>query len=293
MTLVTCEAYYKPHNVTPYISNILLEEDLIKKSLENNGLKVDVTYWNNPSYDWQSTSAILFRTVWDYFENFKEFIIWFESVKTQTQLINSYELIKWNIDKKYLLDLERKKITIVPTTLVAKGTKDQLSIISAKKSLTDIVIKPAISAAAYQTYKIRSEEIIDNEELFASLVEKKDMLIQPYFNEITSFGEASLMIFDGCYSHAILKRAKQGDFRVQDDFGGTVHDYIPTRNEISFAEEVVSKCSSKPIYARVDIVWDKEKNPYLSELEIFEPELWIRNNPKSADMLANAVKKIL
>ena len=42
---------------------------------------------------------------------------------------------------------------------------------------------------------------------------------------------------------------------------------------------------------QVDIVWDESKEVYLSELELFEPELWFREHSKSADMLAEAVKK--
>ena len=99
VTLVTCRAYYEPDKITPYIQNILYEQELLKSSLEAQGLKVNVTFWDNPSYKWQETKSLLFRTVWDYFERFDEFWEWLEQVKTKTRLINSYELIKWNIDK--------------------------------------------------------------------------------------------------------------------------------------------------------------------------------------------------
>ena len=293
VTILTCEAYYKPHKLNSYISNILLEEQLIKESLENNGLKVDVTYWSNESYDWTSTKSAVFRTVWDYFENFEKFYSWLNKIKNQTKLINSYELVNWNINKKYLLDLESNGINIVPTRLINKGSTETLKSICSIENYGDIVIKPAISAAAYQTYKIASNEVNNYEDLFSDLIQEKDMLVQPFFEQITSLGEASLMIFDGNFSHAILKRAKEGDFRVQDDFGGTVECYIPTDKEISFALDVISACKTKPSYGRVDIVWDESKEVYLSELELFEPELWFREHSKSADMLAEAVKKIL
>ena len=119
------------------------------------------------------------------------------------------------------------------------------------------------------------------------------MLIQPFFASILNQGEASLMLVNGHFTHSILKKAKAGDFRVQDDFGGTVHDYKPTEKEINFAEQVLKVCKTKPIYGRVDIVWDNNKNFFLSELDIIEPELWIRNYPKSAEKIAEAVKKIL
>ena len=293
ITLLTCRAYYKPDNVTPYIQNILLEQELLKSAFEGQGLKVDITYWDNPSYEWHQTKSVLFRTVWDYFERFDEFWEWLEQVKTKTRLINSYELIKWNIDKHYLKDMSSWGIETVPTYFADKGCNMKLHEIAKRNQWKDLVIKPAISASAFKTYKILANEIQVNEKLFNSLVQERNMLVQPYFETITQLGEASLMVFDGKFTHAILKKAQPGDFRVQDDFGGTVHNYIPTKAEINFAEKVFETCKTKPVYGRVDIVWDNDKNFYLSELEIIEPELWIRNYPKCAERIAEAVDKIL
>jgi glutathione synthase/RimK-type ligase-like ATP-grasp enzyme len=293
ITLLTCRAYYKPDNVTPYIQNILLEQELLKSAFESQGLKVDITYWDNPSYEWQQTKSVLFRTVWDYFERFDEFWEWLEQVKTKTRLINSYELIKWNIDKHYLRDLKNNDIQVVPTYFADRGNNISLQEIANLNDWKHIVIKPAISASAFNTYKITNDEIEQKEQLFHELLQTHDMLVQPFFPTISELGEASLMVFGGKFTHAILKKAKAGDFRVQDDFGGTVHDYNPTQEEIKFAEKVFQSCTSLPIYGRVDIVWDSNKHIYLSELEIIEPELWIRNMPESANKIAEAVNKIL
>lgn len=293
ITLLTCRAYYKPDNITPYIQNILLEQELLKSAFEAQGLKVDITYWDNPSYEWQQTKSVLFRTVWDYFERFDEFWEWLEQVKTKTRLINSYELIKWNIDKHYLRDLKNNGIQVVPTYFADKGSNISLQEIANLNDWKHIVIKPAISASAFNTYKIINDEIEQKEQLFHELLQTHDMLVQPFFPTISELGEASLMVFGGKFTHAILKKAKAGDFRVQDDFGGTVHDYNPTQEEIKFAEKVFQSCTSLPIYGRVDIVWDSNKHIYLSELEIIEPELWIRNRPESANKIAEAVNKIL
>ena len=293
VTLVTCRAYYEPDKITPYVQNILLEQELLKASLEAQGLKVDITFWDNPSYEWQETKSVLFRTVWDYFERFDEFWEWLEQVKTKTRLINSYELIEWNIDKHYLRDLKNNGIQVVPTYFADRGNNIGLKEIAKLNDWKHIVIKPAISASAFNTYKITNDEIEQNEQLFHELLQTHDMLVQPFFSTISELGEASLMVFGGKFTHAILKKAKAGDFRVQDDFGGTVYDYNPTQEEIKFAEKVFQSCISMPIYGRVDIVWDTNKNLYLSELEIIEPELWIRNMPESGNKIAEAVTRIL
>ena len=293
ITLLTCRAYYKPDNITPYIQNILLEQELLKSAFESQGLKVDITYWDNPSYEWQQTKSVLFRTVWDYFERFDEFWDWLEQVKTKTRLINSYELIKWNIDKHYLRDLKNNGIQVVPTYFADRGNNISLQEIANLNDWKHIVIKPAISASAFNTYKITNDEIEQKEQLFHELLQTHDMLVQPFFPTISELGEASLMVFGGKFTHAILKKAKAGDFRVQDDFGGTVHDYNPTQEEIKFAEKVFQSCTSLPIYGRVDIVWDSNKHIYLSELEIIEPELWFRESKQSVVALARALKLVI
>lgn len=293
ITILTCQPYHRPRNITPYIQNILDEADLLQNALIEKGYKVDRTYWDNPDYDWTQTRALVFRTVWDYFERFDEFWPWVEKVNQVTQLINPISLLKWNIDKHYLQDLASRGIEIVPTYFVDRNNYKSLSLVCSKMQWKDIVIKPAISGAAFETYKIMESELESKEALFKKLVSERDMLVQPYQSTITELGEASLMVLNGKYTHAILKRAKPGDYRVQDDFGGTVHAYEPTAEEITFAEKVFAACDPMPAYGRADIIWDEQGSIYLSELEIVEPELWIRNHPPAANDFADGIIAML
>ena len=91
------------------------------------------------------------------------------------------------------------------------------------------------------------------------------------------------------YTHAVRKIAKKGDFRVQDDHGGKVEKYNANKNEIQFAIKCIENCPEQPLYARVDIVYDNEGQISLGELELIEPELWFRKNPKSAKLLASKI----
>jgi hypothetical protein len=79
------------------------------------------------------------------------------------------------------------------------------------------------------------------------------------------------------------------EFQVQDDFGGSVFVYEPSKEEIRFAEEVVKRCGYDPLYARVDVLWDNQGKLSLSELELIEPELWFRFHSESAGKLADAI----
>jgi len=100
------------------------------------------------------------------------------------------------------------------------------------------------------------------------------------------------MLFKGQYSHAVIKNAKPGDFRVQDDWGGTVQLYKASEKEITFSKRVLNACKELPLYARVDIFEDNSGELALAELEIFEPELWFRLYPEAAELQAKTIKEI-
>ena len=289
ITILTCKAYSAPETPSAYTDNILLEYRLLKEALERLGLKVDRTYWDNPNYDWSQTRAVVFRTIWDYFERFEEFWSWLQSIEHQTQLINSMSLIEWNINKAYLFDLEKKGIPVVPSVLVKKGQSQNLIEIARSMNWADLVVKPTIAGGGYLTYKYDYADLATHQAQFDALVAERDMLVQGYISSITEKGEASLMVFGGEFTHSILKRAKTGDFRVQDDFGGTVHAYQETRDEVTLAQKVMAQCADMPVYGRVDIVWDDQGQPMVSELEIIEPELWVRQAPWSAEVFARAI----
>ena len=119
------------------------------------------------------------------------------------------------------------------------------------------------------------------------------MMLQPFQNSIVEKGEISLIVINGKYSHAVLKKAKKGDFRIQDDFGGTVRVYTPTSQEITFAENVIKASIEPPIYARVDITTDNDGYLAIVELELIEPELWFRNNPQASIQLAEGIEKLI
>eukprot|EP00121_Abeoforma_whisleri_P005958 Awhi_evm1s5408 len=115
------------------------------------------------------------------------------------------------------------------------------------------------------------------------------MMLQPFQKQILTKGEISLILFGGKYSHSILKKVKAGDFRVQDDFGGTVHNHTASAAEIEYAESVISACTTMPLYARVDVIFDNDDQLSLLELEIIEPELWLRKIPIAVDRFADAL----
>lgn len=291
ITILTDSRYDNPANINDYSYNVMLEDRLLKEALERKGLKAHRTYWDNPDFDWTRTRYAIFRTTWDYFDRIAEFMPWLEKTAELTHFINPISLLKWNMDKHYLRDLQQNGIEIPDTIFIEKGEKRALSEISKDKIWTEFILKPAISGAARHTYRFSKQEIGKFESIFAALIANESMLLQEFQKNILTKGEIALMLFGGRFSHAVLKLAKAGDFRVQDDFGGTVHDYLPIEAEIYFAEKVITTISPLPAYARVDIFWDNHDKAVLSELEMIEPELWFRKSENAANMLASHIFK--
>ncbi len=289
ITILTEACYINPIERDVYIDNVMLEDKLIIDALEAKGLNVHRTNWDNPDFDFTTTKYVLFRAIWDYFDRFPEFSKWLGEVTQKTKLINPAEQIVWNMDKHYLRDLENAGVNIVKTDFIEIGDTRSLLQVVSDSGWGHVILKPAVSGGARHTYKIKPGESDQHETVFKELIAEEAMLIQPFINSIMDKGEVSFMVFGGKYSHAVLKKAKAGDFRVQDDHGGTVHDYEASAQEIEFVQHVVSKCKIVPIYGRVDVAWDNEGNLALVELEIIEPELWFRKSEESPKMFAEAV----
>ncbi len=291
VAILTESRYVNPTEDSEYVSNILWEDNLLKSALEKYDFNVIRVDWADPKFDWNSTRCAVFRTTWDYFDRFSEFDAWLSRVKDQTMFINPIDQVRWNMNKTYLRDLKKKGVKIVETKFIEQRDARTLREIFLDMDCEDAVLKPLIAGAARHTYRINHNNIDEYEGIYHTLIYKEGMMLQPYQYSITSKGEISLMVIGGEFTHAILKKAKPGDFRVQDDFGGSVHNYEPGYLEMEFAEKVVKACDPMPAYARVDVMWDNAGDFVLSELELIEPELWFRENMTAAEKLAREIKK--
>tara|TARA_B100000579_G_scaffold402744_1_gene386244 strand:+ start:1273 stop:2163 length:891 start_codon:yes stop_codon:yes gene_type:complete len=289
IALLTEKRYLKTCSNDWYVRNIIKEDSLVQNELEKLNISCKRVAWDE-RFTPSNFRFALFRATWNYFDEINNFMIFLNACKNNISLINSHDLILWNLDKRYLLSLRDQGVNIPETHIANKKTKVSLQEIVGQYGWGDIVIKPCVSAAAWNTHYVKSNNIKNVEVLFSDLTKSHDMMVQSFQKNITSRGEVSFMIIGGSFSHAVLKMAKKGDFRVQDDFGGTVSMYVPEKREIDFALYAVSKLPSKPAYARVDVIVDNNDNLALSELELIEPEMWFRLRPESARCLAKYIR---
>jgi len=291
--LLTDSRYDNPTKKSHYISNILEEDKILSAALEQNGLHTTRVAWDDPNYNWQEGGIALFRTTWNYFDKLSQFRTWLANIRKCYTLINDISLINWNINKKYLFDLQENNIAIPDTVLVKANSGTDLLTIAAERQWTRIVIKPVISASGYNTYKLEGDELRAFQPAFARLTQSDDYLVQEFHTSILNYGEISLVFIGQEFSHAVEKKAKAGDYRVQDDFGGTISLVEPSIEQTSLARKAIRACIPRPVYARIDLIYTNQNIWAVSEVELIEPELWFRLKPESAETLATAIAAYL
>jgi len=293
VVILTDSRYVQPNEKNQYIENVLNEDGLLIEALNNLGLKTIKKDWNDSNFNWNSTKTAVFRSTWDYFDKFSIFQNWLSQVQNKCALINSYEQIKWNLDKHYLQDLKNWSLPIPKSVFINKMSGTKLKDIATNMKWNHIVVKPTVSGAAKNTFQLKDQEIENFQTNWIRLTNEEDFIVQEFQKNIIKSGEIAVMLFGGKYSHAVLKKAKKGDFRVQDDFGGTVETITPSKEIIDLAEKAIKKLNPTPLYCRVDVILNNQNKAVIIELELIEPELWFRFKITAADKLAMYIKEFI
>lgn len=247
------------------------DDQFLIDALERENVKTVICDWNNANLS--GPCNVLIRTPWNYIEKVNKFLTIIREVESNGgKVMHSSEIVKWNCHKSYLENCAYA----VHTQVIRINQDTQLEY--------PVVIKPIYGAGGVNTYCIRDY----NEYLKLSPHFGEEFLVQPYIENITKEGEYSFIFFQHHFSHAVLKKAQAGEFRVQDDFGGVVEKYIPDENEIRQVQKILNTFPHRYEYARVDFVKEDGKI-LLMELEVIEPELFFRTEPKSADTFAKNI----
>lgn len=201
-------------------------------------------------------------------------------------MLNPVPLLRWNSDKRYLVELAAKGVATIPTRMSESLCEADLD--AARGEFGDVlVIKPPVSASAYGTHRLRRGDSVPPDAL------ARPMMMQPFLQSISDEGEYSVMLFGGRFSHAIVKRPKAGDYRVQPHLGGSEQPCEPPAGAIDLAHAALGAAPAKAAYARVDMVRDNDGNLAIIELELIEPALWLQHAPDGGDSFAAALRSAL
>jgi glutathione synthase/RimK-type ligase-like ATP-grasp enzyme len=229
--------------------------------------------------DWSAADLVAVRTTWDYTDRRDEFLAWASRVAASSVLSNPQAVLEWNSHKRYLVELAEAGVPVVPTRLVPAGTEpDPLG-------PGRVVVKPAVSAGGRGTHRGLGPEL---DGTLAGLVALGDTLVQPAVDGIDRDGEVSLIRLGTRWSHAVRKFPAEGGFLVHERHGGRLEDHDPTPRELEVAEAALARAPAPVQAARVDLV-RLDGEPVVMELELIEPELFLRRSPDAAGLLADAL----
>lgn len=272
-------------------SDFAVYDHLLIEPLKNAGWSCDTISWRDETVNWNDYQLVMIRSPWDYQLDCEHFLSVLKTIdESSAHLDNPLEIVHWNINKKYLQELERKGVEIVPTVWRDDIYEHELEVFFNLLDTSEIVIKPCISAGAYDTYRLKRSDIDD---VKGELVEKfiqRECMVQPFMSGIVEEGEFSIFYFDGEYSHTILKSPKDNDFRVQEEWGGNLLKVEPEESLKFHAEKAMSAINTSLLYTRLDFV----RTPTgfaLMEAELIEPSLYFNLDDESAQRYVDAVER--
>ncbi len=272
------------------LDDFVCYDELLIEPLNKLGWEVEVVSWRAKE-NWNRFDVVIVRSTWDYQDEPERFMEVLESIDAaDCRLENALGTIKWNLDKRYLADLERRGIQIVPTKFSDHFDLEILRDAFDTFGCDEIVIKPCISANADDTFRLTREGLVEWSVKLESLFARRPHMVQPFIQSVVQNGEYSLFYFDGKYSHAILKTPKAGDFRVQEEHGGILQRVGPSDELRAAGSRVMSAVSPTPLYARIDFVLERDE-PMLMEIELIEPSLYFNLDSDSAERFAHAFDK--
>jgi glutathione synthase/RimK-type ligase-like ATP-grasp enzyme len=272
---------------------ISADDALAAEVLGRAGVAVTPAVWDDPGVDWSAFDAVVIRSTWDYPLKAEQFELWLRGLAASgARLWNAPEPVLWNTNKRYLLDLAGRGVNAVPTEHLTAGDWPDLKAILERRGWDEAVVKPAVAVGSYGAWRTSRATAEADQLRFGEQLGARDLLVQPFLPEVTSQGEWSLVFLGGEYSHAVLKRPAEGDFRVQEHLGGTSAPAEPDRALIDQGLSALAAVGQPLLYARVDGV-ERDGQLVLTELEIIEPSLFLGLAPAAGQRFAAAIVRLL
>lgn len=285
------------------------DQELLLAALRKAGLRAEMVAWDDPAARRPGAFDLCVpRSCWNYFQAPKAFLAWCSEAARDSRLLNPLPVVRWNLHKRYLLELEEAGVPVVPTVLLERGSAVELPAVLAERGWRDVVVKPAVSAASFLTRRFRPGEAEVGREFLASLLAERDALVQPYLPSAESSGERSLVWIDGEITHAVRKSPRlAGD----DERVSKAVPVAPAEREV--AERAITLAHSRSLagigwglrpertggpgpresggllYGRVDLLADEAGELWVSELELIEPSLFLQQSPPALERLVWAI----
>lgn len=241
--------------------------------------------WRAPLAELTQFDLAYLGTPWDYTEAKDEFIARLTELETAGMLVcNPVDVIRWNADKLYLKALAERGAPSIPTLWPDNPGRAEVIAAMDQFDCDRVVVKRRVGAGAIGQHSFTRDSLPDPDWRLGQAG-----MIQPFLPAIQTEGELSFIFVAGKLSHALIKRAKAGDYRIQSLYGGTEQALDPDPRDRAAAESVMAMLPfESPLYARIDMVRLDRGELALIEAELIEPYLYPEQGPGFGKMMADA-----
>lgn len=277
------------------------------EALTARGVEAASLDWHDASVDWAAWDLAVIRSPWDYAQHAEEFAAWLDRAGAATRVLNSPELVRWNMDKRYLAALEAAGIAVIPTSYhreedsfrAALGELTAADGAAADGSSADgahVVVKPAVGAGAQRTGLFAADDPALLALAREILADSGTVMLQPEVPELFDGLEKALYALDGRFTHAVAKGAllarggglRGGEYRENPQL------VAPSAAERAFAERVLATVAEvtgleTPLYGRIDMVDSAAHGLVLLEAELFEPTFNLHLAPVVVEQFTDAI----
>lgn len=272
----------------PLVGGISTDDAFAARALEARGVTVVPVDWHSPID--ATLEAVVMRSPWDWYHHRDEFRTFLASLASvRPRVFNSPALLEHFADKTYFRSLARLGVATIPTQFFPRAPDvNELSAALEERGWPRAVLKPTFTANAAGARRLVGTEVEEVAKAAQLASITSEWMLQPYVDSIEREGEWALIFFGGDFSHALRKRPKAGDFRVQVEHGGGAEAEVPPPPLLEWAKTVIASVASTALYARVDAV-SFEDSWRVMELELVEPELFFRTDPLAPSRFADAL----
>lgn len=259
------------------------DEELLLAALKKRGIAARMALWKEPGERWDSGEATLIRSPWDYIHSTTRFLEWIRRVDAAGPLWNPASVVLENAHKRYLLALHAEGLPVVPTWLIERGESCELESGLRSRGWEQFVIKPAIGAGSWSTQRYTLAELAQARSHVAELQRTVEVLVQPYLRSVEGHGERAMVAIEGEFTHAVRKSPRFIGMEESVSEAVAIH-----ADERALGERVLARWPQLA-YARVDVARDESGRPMIMELELIEPSLFLRQEPRALARLADGM----
>lgn len=266
------------------------DDELAAPSLNSLGWSVTLQPWDDPSVEWSRYQLVVVRSTWDYQDRMEQFLSTLRTIdQSEAVLANPLETLEWNINKRYLSELSARGVDVVPTVWGRAGDLPEAGDLFSQLGCEEIVLKRVVGAGAQDAYRLRQDSACGIWGEVKTTYADHDWMVQPFLHAVTEEGELSLFYFNGEFSHAIRKVPQAGDYRVQEEHGGSLTRVEPDAELREVADAVMAQAPDGLLYARVDLICGATGQYQLMELELIEPALYFRLDESAPGKFARSL----